>query len=110
EGLRLLDEATIQAETSNRGVWGRNLCYQSEGLILAGRPRDARAVAEHGLEGARARGERAVEAYCLRALREAEASGDPLNADAARAHFEEALALATELGMRPLVAHCHLGL
>jgi len=26
------------------------------------------------------------------------------------AHLEEALALATELGMLPLVAHCHLGL
>ena len=26
------------------------------------------------------------------------------------AHYREALALATELGMRPLVAHCHLGL
>jgi hypothetical protein len=25
-------------------------------------------------------------------------------------HYHEALALAEELGMRPLVAHCHLGL
>jgi hypothetical protein len=25
-------------------------------------------------------------------------------------HFRQAFALATELGMRPLVAHCHLGL
>ena len=28
----------------------------------------------------------------------------------AEAHYREALALAEELGMRPLVAHCHLGL
>jgi hypothetical protein len=28
----------------------------------------------------------------------------------AEAHYREALALAGELGMRPLVAHCHLGL
>ena len=26
------------------------------------------------------------------------------------AHYRDALALAEELGMRPLVAHCHLGL
>ena len=26
------------------------------------------------------------------------------------AHYRQALALADELGMRPLVAHCHLGL
>ena len=28
----------------------------------------------------------------------------------AEAHYRAAMALATELGMRPLVAHCHLGL
>ena len=31
-------------------------------------------------------------------------------AEDADAHYREALALADELGMRPLVAHCHLGL
>jgi hypothetical protein len=28
----------------------------------------------------------------------------------AETHFQQALALAEELGMRPLVAHCYLGL
>ena len=28
----------------------------------------------------------------------------------AESHYQQALALAEELGMRPLVAHCHLGL
>ena len=28
----------------------------------------------------------------------------------AEAHYRAAMTLATELGMRPLVAHCHLGL
>jgi hypothetical protein len=28
----------------------------------------------------------------------------------AKAYYREALTLAEELGMRPLVAHCHLGL
>ena len=28
----------------------------------------------------------------------------------AEEHYRQALALADELGMRPLVAHCHLGL
>jgi hypothetical protein len=30
--------------------------------------------------------------------------------EAARARYRAALALATDLGMRPLAAHCHLGL
>jgi hypothetical protein len=32
------------------------------------------------------------------------------DAEQAAAHYQQALALAEELGMRPLVAHCHLGL
>jgi hypothetical protein len=30
--------------------------------------------------------------------------------ETAHDHYRQAIALATELGMRPLVAHCHLGL
>ena len=30
--------------------------------------------------------------------------------ETAEAHYGAAMALASELGMRPLVAHCHLGL
>jgi len=35
---------------------------------------------------------------------------DPQPVARAEDHYHEALALATELGMRPLVAHCHLNL
>ena len=35
---------------------------------------------------------------------------DPLEAEHAGEHYRYALALADELGMRPLVAHCRLGL
>ena len=34
----------------------------------------------------------------------------PPDATQAEAHYQQALALAEALGMRPLVAHCHLGL
>ena len=36
--------------------------------------------------------------------------GAPPEAARAEAHYRQALALAGELGMRPLVAHCYLGL
>jgi len=32
------------------------------------------------------------------------------DAEGGETHFRQALALSEELGMRPLVAHCHLGL
>jgi Double zinc ribbon/AMP-binding enzyme C-terminal domain len=55
------------------------------------------------------RGLRGVEAYALRLLAELAAHADPPETEAAHARYAEALRLATELGMRPLVAHCHLG-
>jgi hypothetical protein len=38
------------------------------------------------------------------------AHADPPDTAQAEAHYQQALALAEEFGMRPLVAHCHLGL
>jgi len=35
---------------------------------------------------------------------------EPLNIEDAEAHYQHALALADELGMRPPMAHCHHGL
>ena len=38
------------------------------------------------------------------------AQREPPEVEPAEAHYRQALALAEELGMRPLQAHCHLGL
>ena len=35
---------------------------------------------------------------------------DPPEVEQAEAYYRQALALADELGMRPFLAHCHLGL
>ena len=35
---------------------------------------------------------------------------EPSDIEQAAAHYRQALALAEELGLRPLQAHCHLGL
>jgi hypothetical protein len=48
--------------------------------------------------------------YALRLLGEIAARRDPPDAEEAEARYREALVLAEELGMRPLQAHCHLGL
>ena len=54
--------------------------------------------------------ERGYEAYALRLLGEIAARRDPPEVEPAAIHYCQALALAEELGMRPLQAHCHLGL
>ena len=50
------------------------------------------------------------QAYALRLLGEIAAHRDAPERALAEAHYREALTLANELGMRPLVAHCHHGL
>jgi hypothetical protein len=59
---------------------------------------------------ARERGERGHEAWALRLLGEIASHHQRPDVAAADAHYGAAVALADELGMRPLVAHCHLGL
>jgi tetratricopeptide (TPR) repeat protein len=51
-----------------------------------------------------------VEGQLLRLLGDIAAHPDRFEADTAEAHYRQALALADELGLRPLLAHCYLGL
>jgi len=51
-----------------------------------------------------------VEGQLLRLLGDIAAHPDRFEADTAEAHYRQALALADELSLRPLLAHCYLGL
>jgi tetratricopeptide (TPR) repeat protein len=53
---------------------------------------------------------RGQEAQALWLLGEIAMRRDPPDVALAKAHYQQALALAEALGMSPLVAHCHLGL
>jgi tetratricopeptide (TPR) repeat protein len=88
------------------------LCYLSlgEAQVRAGHVEEARALAERALTLAREHHERGHEAYALHLLGDIATHGDPPEVAQAQAYFQHALALAEELGMRPLQAHCHLGL
>jgi tetratricopeptide (TPR) repeat protein len=81
-----------------------------EAHLMAGRLDEAHTLAEHALAFTREHQQRGGEAYALRLLGEIAAHRAPPNVDEAAAQHRRALALAEELGMRPLQAHCHLGL
>ncbi|MBI3327873.1 MAG: hypothetical protein HYZ81_14380, partial [Nitrospinae bacterium] len=49
-------------------------------------------------------------AYALRLLGDIAARREPTQTGPVATHYRQALALAEELGMRPLEAHCHRGL
>ncbi|HEY5866745.1 MAG TPA: hypothetical protein VI542_14560, partial [Candidatus Tectomicrobia bacterium] len=81
-----------------------------EAQILAGRMEEAHALAEQALAHARAYHERSHQAYALRLLGDIATRYEPLETAPAEEHYRQALTLADELGMRPLVAHCHRSL
>src|SRR5262249_18505679 len=97
--------ATGRVANSSRLRWLLALVH-----LLGSRPDDAREAVEEALELARRHGERGNEAEALRVLGECAASGAQPDLATARWSFEQALTLAADLEMRPLVAHCHLGL
>ena len=86
------------------------LIHFSEGYRLAGRLEEAIQVAMDALELARAHQERGHQAYALRLLGDIAVHREPPEVNEAETHYRQALALAEELGMRPLQAHCHRGL
>ena len=111
EALPLLEEAEQRdAAMGTTGGHSLRVGYVSEAYLLAGRLQEAVQLAGRALDLARAHKERGHEAWALRLLGEIAAHQDPPEIEPAEHHYRQALALAEELGMRPLQAHCHLGL
>lgn len=82
----------------------------SEVHLLAGQLERAAQLASEALQLAQHRKERGNQAWMLRLLGEIASRHDPLSADKAEEFYRRGLAVADELGMRPLRAHCELGL
>jgi class 3 adenylate cyclase/tetratricopeptide (TPR) repeat protein len=111
EGRALLEEAvSVTIRTGVRFNRARWVAWLSEVCRLAGHGEEAWQHARQALDLARQQKERADEALALHQLGVVYAHADPPDVEQAAARYQQALALATDLGMRPLVAHCHLGL
>ena len=106
EGLALTQEG-LEGPTGYQLPMG---ALSSESYLLAGRISEAAANAQALLALAREKGQRASEADALRLGAEIAARTEPLDPVRVEQGYHAAMSLAGELGMRPLVAHCHLGL
>jgi class 3 adenylate cyclase/tetratricopeptide (TPR) repeat protein len=111
DGVPLLTQAMEQTTAMETGFM-QALCGLSlgEAQMLAGRLKEAHALAQGALTLAREHQERGHQAYALRLIGDIAARRDPPYVEEAETHYRQALALADELGMRPLLAHCHHGL
>ena len=83
---------------------------QGEAHLLAGRLDLAQQCVDRALALAAAGEEHGSRAWTLRLAAEVALAHGLEHADLAAGQFQAALALADEHGMRPLQAHCHLGL
>jgi len=82
----------------------------SETYLRAGRVQAAQDLAVRALSHARERKERGHEGWTLRLLGEIATQPSSPDVEQAEAYYRQALTLAEELSMRPLVAQCYLGL
>ena len=98
-GLALLEEARE-----------RRPVLLAEGYLVAHRFDEAKTTARRALEEARQAGEIGNVARASWLVGAAATALDPPAATEAIAAYRDAAAMAEQIGMRPLVAHCHLGL
>jgi tetratricopeptide (TPR) repeat protein len=110
QGIELLEEGLDVAAAIGflpcNSLW---VGWLGAAYLAADRVEDASRAIQSALDLSRERKERGYHAYALRLLGEL-AAGSNAGVETAADHYRRAMALASELGMRPLVAHCHLGL
>jgi tetratricopeptide (TPR) repeat protein len=110
-GLVLVEQGVEQEVTRGRPQSLPLVVTQlSEAYLLAGHLEEARQRAAQAVALTRQYQFRGQQAWALRLLGESTARQASPEVASAAVHYRQALALAEELGMRPLQAHCHRGL
>src|SRR2546426_1102762 len=106
EAIPLLERAIEIASVLGAPMLG----FLGEAYLLSGRTDDAQGVATRALGLSVEREERGWEAWTLRLLGEVAARREGPQVEAAADAYRRAMRVAEELGMRPLIGRCHLGL
>jgi class 3 adenylate cyclase/tetratricopeptide (TPR) repeat protein len=110
EGISLLEHAAaLDSGAEPQTTHTQALTALSEAYFLGGDLRSAVATADRALKRATTAEERGAEAYACWVLGMALAAG-PGRLAQAEERFMTATGIATQLGLRPLLAHCDLGL
>ena len=111
EGIQLTHEAVRRGEELRLTRFQPlRLTLLANAYLLARRYQDALGVACNSLELARRYRERGPEAWALYLIAESMAQLQGAERNEIHDNYLASLKLADELGMRPLAAHCHLGM
>src|ERR1700722_15754452 len=103
-------EALLERQAGQGIVGHRSWAYHAVGraLLRLGQLDKARGLAERAIETSTRQPGFAAHAHHL--LGDIETNAERFDHERGAGHYRDALALAQRHGMRPLVAHCHLGL
>ena len=103
-------EQLLERQSATGIVIRRGLAYHALGRasLLIGRLDEARRLGDRALESSPR--QPGFAAHALHLLGDIATHPDRFDAETGEAQYRKALALAEPRGMRPLVAHCHLGL
>jgi tetratricopeptide (TPR) repeat protein len=105
EGEQLIERYSASGVV---GYLGWTMHSLGRACLLLGRLDEAQALGERAI--AAVPEHIGVAAHCQHLLGDVATHRDRFDAARGEAHYQQALALAEPRGMRPLVAHCHLGL
>jgi len=111
EALEYLRGAVEHPAWATRlGGQSLRMVWVADGYLRLGFFEEAETLVRRGLELAAESKDKGSRAWLLRIKGEIAAQRQSKNPTEAVAHYEEARTMAQELKMRPLEAHCHLGL
>ena len=105
EGERLVEDLAARGIVADR-AWTYHAL--GRGCLLLGRLDEARSLGARAIESSP--DHPGFAAHALHLVGDLASHPDQFDAESGEAHYRDALALAEPRGMRPLVAHCHLGL
>jgi class 3 adenylate cyclase/tetratricopeptide (TPR) repeat protein len=111
EAIRYLEDGVENLAAAGRVAFlSLSTVWLSEGYLLSDRLEEASTVAARALDLAKKHKERGHEAWVLKLLGDIALHRDPPNTDQAELHYRQSFALSHDIGMRPLEAHCRVGL
>jgi class 3 adenylate cyclase/tetratricopeptide (TPR) repeat protein len=105
EGEQLLERQEASGIVGHR-AWDSHALGRA--CLLLGRLDEAQCLGDRAVESSTRQA--GFAAHALHLLGDLATHPDRFDAESGEAHYRQALALAEPRGMRPLVAHCHLGL
>ena len=111
DGLATMQERIKEHDSSGLALYhSRLVVWLGEALMRADRLDEALATAERAIALTRQRGEPGLEAWAVGLLGDIRSRGEATDVATAESYYRKAIALAEEMGLQPLLAHCHNGL